>query len=404
MTAPIFGLLAAVFLYATYHTIGSKWPEAYMSVRTRLESFERGSGVRYVLFRYLPTYLVSCFLSVTVIRLGGNASIAIACMLIAYLAVTDGRAIWRALSETSGRRIVLLAHYIFNILLVNLAAWIGLFTSPLYTAIVPPPDELLSAVWTAAFVAVIATIFLRVLTGVRLGEISSLDSAQNDIGREAWEYIPKAARAYDCDPHLMMAIISAEVQQRPRWVRKIERLKGRIWGTGTYGVAQVAATEPISDTESIDALCCNYAGYYPVRGSGGWIRQSLLEARLEEHNPDPRFVEQIVEFYHSLIPWPMYGTEWLGHDGRPALEVLSAKRLGQEFEIQGTLAASEIEFHAVAMLNESVILKQTFSMKSESAVRGDWSILVPLVADEVRISAISMDESEPEYLFSIPIV
>lgn len=58
----------------------------------------------------------------------------------------------------------------------------------------------------------------------------------------------------------------------------------------------------------------------------------------------------------------------------------------------------------MAMLNESVISKQTFSMKSESAVRGDWSILVPLDADEVRIAAISMDESEPEYLFSIPIV
>ena len=381
MMTVILGLLGAGFLHVLYTAMRSQWPESYMSVRTALDNAPRSSALRYMLFRSLPTYAVGCLLAITVERLGGNALIALVCMCVPYALVNDGRALWRLRRGGAGRGPVLWFYYVFNLVLIAGLVALSYLTYRWYADFVPDPDELIFAVWTAVFAAVLATAFQQLLRSPALSVEQKLAAARRDIGEDTWEHVNRAALEANCEPVLMQAIVAAEALQRPRWMRRLERAKGRLVPAGSYGVAQMTASYPLSDAQSVEALCQEHAGYYPARSSAGWVREPLLEARIEKHNSNPVFVSSVMEFYRHLTPWAQYHSATISYDGRHHIEVISVQRVGDQFEIHGSGAISNAQLCAAYDEGEGWCTPVAIQVLGER--RQGWQTHVPLEATRV---------------------
>jgi hypothetical protein len=381
MTTVVLGLLGAGFLHVVYATMRSQWPESYMSVRTALDSAPRSSALRYLLFRCFPTYAVGSLLAITVERLGGNTLVALVCMGVPYAVVNDGRALWRLRRGGAGRGPVLWFYYVFNLVLIAGLVPLSYLTYHWYADFVPEPDELIFAVWTAVFAAVLATAFQQVLRSPALSVERKLAAARRDIGEETWEYVSQAALNANCEPPLMQAIVAAEALQRPRWMRRLERAKGRFVPEGSYGVAQMTASHPLSDAQSVQALCQEHAGYYPARSSAGWVRQTLLEAHIEKHNSNPAFVSSVREFYRRLTPGAQYHSATISYDGRPHIEVIGVQRVGDQFEIHGSVVISNAQLCAAYDEGEGWCTPVAIQVSGER--RQGWLTSVPLEATRV---------------------
>lgn len=383
MTSVILGFLGAGFLHVLYTSMRSQWPESYISVRTALDSAPRSSALRYLLFRCFPTYAVGSLLAITVERLGGNALVALVCMGVPYALVNDGRALWCLRRGGAGRGPVLWFYYVFNLVLIAGLVALSYFTYRWYADFIPKPDELIFAVWTAVFAAVLATAFQQLLRSPALSVEQKLAAARKDVGEDTWDYVNQAALDANCDPVLMQAIVAAEALQRPRWMRRVERAKGRLVPKGSYGVAQITSSHPLSDAQSVQALCQEHAGYYPARNSTGMVRQTLLEARIEKHNSNPAFVSSVMDFYRHLTPWARYRSATISYDGRSHIEVIGVRRVGEQFEIHGSAVVTNSQLSAAYDVGEG------WSTPVAIQVPGDrrqvWATQVPLEATKVAV-------------------
>lgn len=395
MTAVVLGLLGAGFLHVLYVTMRSKWPESYTSVRTGLDKAPRSSALRYLLFRCFPTYAVGCLLAITVDRLGGNLLTALVCMAVPYALANDGRALWRLRHGGAGRGPVLWFYYVGNLVLIAGIVALSYFSHGWYTDFVPEPDELVFAVWTAVFAAVLATALQQLLRFPSLSTEQKVEAARQDIGEDTWAHIKEAALDANCDPMLMRAIIAAEALQRPRWMRNLERVKGRIIQEGSYGVAQMTAHRPLSDIQSVDALCLEHAGYYPTRRSGGDVREALLEARIEKHNSNPEFVASVMEFYRHLNPWAMDRSATVSYDGRSHIEVTAVRRVGDQFEIEGTAVMADSQLYVGLVEDGEVCELVPVPIHAPKERRQGWTAQIPLEASQVafyKCSGAGLDE------------
>lgn len=354
-----------------------------MSVRTALDSAPRSSALRYLLFRCLPTYAVGSLLANTVERLGGNVLVALVCMGVPYALVNDGRALWRLRRGGAGRGPVLWFYYVFNLVLIAGLVALSYFTYRWYADFIPEPDELIFAVWTAVFAAVLATAFQQLLRSPALSVEQKLAAARKDVGEDTWEYVHQAAIDANCEPVLMQAILAAEALQRPRWMRRLERAKGRLVPKGSYGVAQITASHPLSDAQSVQALCQEHAGYYPVRNSTGMVRQTLLEARIEKHNSNPAFVSSVMDFYRHLTPWAQYRSATISYDGRSHIEVIGVQRVGEQFEIHGSAVVTNSQLSAAYDVGEGWSTPVAIQVPSDR--RQVWATQVPLEATKVAV-------------------
>ena len=78
------------------------------------------------------------------------------------------------------------------------------------------------------------------------------------------------------DASLVRGIMIAENLQRPRWFRRLERIKGR---------------GPISDEESVRRAVGGRLSGVQVLGADGNVDYTLLTAIAQRWNPDPTFVD-----------------------------------------------------------------------------------------------------------------
>jgi hypothetical protein len=344
-----------------------------------------------LLFRCFPTYAVGSLLAITVERLGGNALVALVCMGVPYALVNDGRALWRLRRGGAGRGpAVLWFYHVFNLVLIAGLLALSYWTYHWSVDFVPKPDELIFAVWTAVFAAVLATAFQQLLRSPALSVERKLAAARRDIGENTWEYVHQAALDANCEPALMQAIVAAEALQRPRWMRRLERAKGRLVPEGSYGVAQMTASHPLSDAQSVQALCQEHAGYYPARSSAGWVRQTLLEARIEKHNSNPAFVSSVMEFYRHLTPEAQYHSTTISYDERPHIEVIGVQRVGDQFEIHGSVVISNTQL--CAAYDEGEGWCTPFAIQVAGKRRQGWLTRVPLEATRVIVYELSSND------------
>lgn len=335
----LIGLIAAIFLRATYQLISNRWPEGYDYSTRMIERAPRNGVLSYLLFRFSPTYIVGVLAIVTSDRLGGNVVVAATILGVVYIGAGE---VWAAINchrHRDPRKNILIALYMVNALLVLAALILAILSRHAVAGFVPDPTELLSSLWTACFVAVFVYFLDRVFRRDELRN-PTLSDAREMLGVDLEEYAKSVSVKMNCSPELVLAVVLAECEQRPKWFRDAERVFGRLTGSKgiSYGVGQIRSDRPLSDMQSIDYLCAGLSGYFPGSDRNGSTLE--LRIRLADHNPDPVFVATAVERYFELIPEIVSCSSEIAYDKRPTVEIYRPQFNGDVMRIHGSTARS----------------------------------------------------------------
>lgn len=296
----LIGAAGAALLEMVYRTISSEWPEAYASARTLWESQARRRPIPYLIFRTLPTFTVALLAFVTSDRLSLPLWPTAIAFTVVYMLIRPVRGLVDAARGYDARGPALLLMQVCNFLLFLGTSFVALWSSDDLAFLVPQPTEVVFALWTAVFVAVAGVGLRSVWRTEPLSSSDCIEAARADCGEDLWETIALEAARTQCDPALMQAIVAAEISQRPRWVRNMERMVHRFTRRGTYGVAQMSSESPVSDEESIRLLCESFAGYEPVEDPIGNLDSVALRKRLREHNSNGWFLKRVPALYFYL--------------------------------------------------------------------------------------------------------
>jgi hypothetical protein len=157
--------------------------------------------------------------------------------------------------------------------------------------LVPPPAEMMAALWTGLFASAIAVAAIRTMTVEPIDTSALLARSETEIPRELFEYAQELSAKHDADYVLVRAVMLTENLQRPPWLRSVERFKGRFFRRGTYGIMQVSADRPLSDRESIEVAVRNhFAGTALIPNENMWPRVDLFSDVLKTYNSNPDFI------------------------------------------------------------------------------------------------------------------
>lgn len=299
-TLTISGISAFVLQYL-FKTISTKWPESYTSISQELDLQVRSNPLRSLIaFRLFPTFIIVLFNAVIVERVEGNAWLGLYVFLLIYIGRSNALAIKNEL--TSPRRnnvVVLVLYHLFIIIFLVVTAAAATSLRYRLESWVPPSKDLLIALWAGLFAAVLSTFSRELLTAPKANMGETIEMLIADIGKSNWDFVGVAC-AQGGNENLVRAILLAEAQQRPRWFRRLERIKGILFRDGSYGVAQVRADRPISDAESIEKLARIFAGYVVPLNEYDQINEEVLKFNLLDHNDDTEHARRIVSFYSYL--------------------------------------------------------------------------------------------------------
>jgi hypothetical protein len=357
-------------------------------VRQQLDIYVREHVAKYLLVRFGPVYVIGCLAASTAQEAALQPTAVLLAFGLVHVSATNGRAIVHAIRKVrEGRQALLIYH---ATVAAGLAVALGLvsMTYSAWIPITPTPSDLPLAIWTGLFASVL-TVAARQALAPAPDVSALLARAETDIGEAHWSYARAAAKTRDCSPELIQAVIAAEATQRPSWVRKLETVKARATGKGTYGVAQISAALPLSDRESIDRLCQSFQGFVvPRHPTYDWVLDERLAARLERHNPNRHFVELVTSFYKKLAPSPIASNDSVEDDGRRSIEVTSCGRDGSSWVLKGTAVAKSGELLVNVVRTHDTAPGEdawTIPVDGESNHRGEWNLTVPVDASAVRI-------------------
>lgn len=394
LSAATAGAVAALVLHIFYRSVQHRWPENYSTLSGVLESYVSGGLLRYLAFRVVPIYLAGVFLAVTAARLDLSTSLAVAVMTFLHIATTYGRATLALLRPDNAepQAATLLVYYLASAVLVLVAGGVARLTFNAWSEFIPVPSDIVLALWTGLFAAVLAA-YIQSLHGTAPTEEALVAQAERDMGSDLWDYAERAAWKHDCDPDFIRAILVTEVMQRPAWFRRLERIKGKVIPAGTYGVGQVASPHPLTDEQSIDAIAEFYAGYYPERAEGGWLKTERLAAKVERHNRKQAFVDVVRAVYDYLQPTASWASPVTARDQRPVIAVSDVKREGEEWLISGTAVAYEGNLLYNADEGRPPAFGGFIQVSTGAPRRGTWSVRLPLAVRRLWIREENADDA-----------
>lgn len=376
LTGILLGLLGAILLETTFRLILSRWPEGYTSSTRMIERAPKYSVWSYALFRFVPTFIVALLSVVTAGRLGASTVATAVTLGIVYVLERDIRAMFDAYRRKDPRLGILVVLYGINMALVAAAIALSMFLRDVLAGMVPSPRELISALWTAVFVAILAFVVEKMFQRDSL-HAPTLVKARSDLGSDLEKYVRDAAVRANCSPELILAVVLTEIEQRPAWFRTGERIVGRLARRQeiTYGVGQVRSKSPISDEQSVDKLCEELSSVYPGRMEYG---DSLpLRLILADHNPDPVFVRTAFRWYVDLTPTFVAASPVTVFDRRSSVEVYTPQYHGSTMIISGSTASCKKgEIWRIGIDEES-----SFSINIDASVvpqRTEFSFEVPV--------------------------
>lgn len=386
--ALLVGAGGAVLLALLYSALRTDWPDNYSTARSSLASSSRSSPVKYLGFRLAPMFVIALLVARTAEDLKVSSGLAVGTVIATHLGATNGRAlIGLARGQRRNRRLLLLLFHLLSGLLVGAAGLLGWAARGLLAPLVPEPQELVFALWTGAFVAIVGVALRRVAEFGDASDHYSVAAVEKEVGTELWRYIADAAARNQCDPDVLKSVVAVEVFQRPRWIRRLEYAKGRVLKKGSYGVAQISADAPISDRESIDRLAANFRGYFPRRSARyGTVRARSLAARIAQHNPDREFCTEASIWFQVLSPGAINASRVVSADGRPAIEVREVEPLDGGFlRMSGTASVEGDLLSHAYVTNDEVTHGGYISIAEANPGRRTWEVLLPEEAVTVTI-------------------
>jgi len=386
LNALLLGLGGAAFLAAFYSAVRVEWPGSYFSGGSLPEFVVSRSLTRFLVFRLLPPFLIATLVAVTADRQAGAGWVAAATTVSVHLATTSGRAFVRlsragAWHQPAGRSQLLL-QVVPGLLLVPTVIPAVILSRQSLAGLVPQPSALIEAVWTGLFVAVVAN-RLQHFTSSRATKQQLFDEARQAVSSELVRYceIEGARRGVEAD--VVIAMLYAEVLQRPRWWRRIEEAGGRLRRHGTYGITQASRTANVSDGDAIALLVDELRGA-PLPRDGGRAQDLYLRAAFERHHLDPVYVELAVSLYEALQGRNARASDVLAEDGYPLVTVTRMQRSGLEWQVSGTMSSSVTKLElAAGDLGQVAALSRPTSPPG----RYPWTLAVPLEHRSVQLYA-----------------
>lgn len=376
------GLVLALLLRGFYATVSSEWPRHYFSAKTTIENHSRSNLSRYMVLRLGPVYIFAVLGATIALRAGASAILAVGTLITAHLATSTFRAAWKLwkYDRAAASPLTILYHTLSTTGAIG-AGFLAVMTSPHLQAFVPRGTDAVNAIWTAALAAILGAGLRKAMARDDPMPMDRIRKARADIGDQVWAHCDTAAATNDTDPELLRAIIVAEALQRPRWIRRFENLFGRIFGPGTYGVAQMHSLHPIDDIQSIDLLAVSLQGARPKVDEQGHACVERTRAILERHNSSETFLDSALEIYSKLLPQPIERTKRRAPDGRGIIEVIDIQRDGQMFVISGTASVHEGNLQTVV---DGVTVPATV-VHPGAPGRGKFVREVPISTNQVEL-------------------
>ncbi|WP_431711457.1 hypothetical protein [Glutamicibacter uratoxydans] len=327
------GTLGSILLHLTFRMLKSDWPTSYSDMKTVVDSASQRNAWLYVAMRFVPVYVVSVLVASMTNSAEANPFIALTVCAVLHICRTNLRpSVLRRVFRSSRNRPRYLAAFFSSITFIVLATFLASKTWSYWESLLPEPDQLVQAIWTSLFVGLVV-VLVRSIGTFENNLDAQIKRALDDLGKSLQKKIREEALANKVSADFIEAIVLTECIQRPKWVRRAEYIKGRFIAPGSYGVAQVSSSSPISDEMSIELICKKYAGYYPVQNEYGSYNQTLLRVALESHNPDPIFVDQAKEILEARRSDIVESSSIWAEDGRKLIEVTHLRREGQEWVI-----------------------------------------------------------------------
>jgi len=294
-------VLGVAVLYMFYRAVEVQWPESYLPLDRGIEYSITSHPIRYLGFRFLPVFLVGLFVAVSLDRSDVDPVPAVALICLGHIALSNGRAlIGLATSPETRRRGPLgLLHVVVAAGILGAGA-LGYLTRTTFAELIPPVAELSLALWTAALAGVVGAYVITASKTDR-SSFTALQRSRASISDELWSRAETEAASVGTDPLLVQAVMVVENANRPRWFRWLERQKGRIAASGTYGIMQVSSPRPLSDEESIAvAVRDRFAGIVLATDGYGMPEWSAVHAFALAYNPDSAFADAVAQTYSDL--------------------------------------------------------------------------------------------------------
>lgn len=392
------GLFGSALLYLVFRLLENDWPNNYADMKNVVDSASQRNMWVYLAMRFVPMYIASVLVASLAEAIGGRAALALVTCAVLHLCLTNFRPhILRRTFKFSRVRVRYVAVFLETVVAIVLATFLAGISWSYLLPFLPDVDELVQAIWTSVFVA-LAVISLRSFGTFEQNLDKQIERAQEELGEEVLYVIQREARQNDVSADFIEAVVLTECIQRPAWIRRIEYFKGRFSGPGTYGVAQVYSSEPISDELSIKLLCQNYAGYYPEGHEDHGYNRTLFRVELETINSSPVFVEQVMDIYERLSPYPRDSSEYFARDNKKFIEILSLKRDGKEWVLQVSLGPGWGQVEVTTVDRDLVEKSSTIFGGSESTVRRFEKLVVPvgILFAELRTNEPTSSQSQPD--------
>ena len=278
-------------LWLFYSAVGNRWPEKYFASDRGVDPIVSRGGPRYVAFRFIPVYITAILCGATAEWWHTNRTFALMWLAVIYIAAGSGRSVVQGLLQKP-LAIGIVVFRFASILIILAAVASAALTGGRLDFLLPNADEVLANIWIAVFIIIAAQVAVHLSAQQPATNALSAQSAR-EVGKTL---ISKLEQAPDvADTTVLVALALTENLQRPRWIRRLERLKG---GPGSYGLMQMHHSAPLTDEQSVDKLLnLLRLGQYPSPNDAGvdWPRDFFLH-----HNFDLEFASLATSIYFEI--------------------------------------------------------------------------------------------------------
>lgn len=343
----LIGMISAVALKAFFVSVQSSWPTSYSDITTVAASRRRRNASIYLLSRGIPVLGIGIIAANWASAINASVDASLLFLVIGHLLTTNlSPAVIKGLRRLPGSLTPNhISLHLISIVLVVVGAAVARALWPNFRALMPDSEELLQAFWTTLLIGMGAVLLKRV-SQYSTQAPDAFQLARKDLGVELENKAYELCEEYEVSSHFILSILLTECLNRPRWFRRLEHIKGRIYGPGTYGVAQAYADRPIDDVESIRLLCTEFRGLVLTEDAD----ELLLRVHFEKHNRRRSFSDQATNFYWHLGGLITTSSQELDATGRPLLEILPLTRTLQIAHIQVAAHQSIARLEVYALL------------------------------------------------------
>jgi len=335
----VLGLISWGLIQASYAGFRVQAPNSYASLSETHTIRIYSRLWRVALFRFVPLFLVSTLMWTLSFRWHGTGWMPVLIGTVLHIIASNGR----GFVESMTRKEVNYGSY--HLLASAFAASGAVSASllgPYSQKLVPSVDALAEAFWTALFGSLLVGAFLYLTRADNQSDPNRVDylmgRAVSDAGISMYDYLFLQASKFGCNPIFAKAVMTVEILQRPRWMRRAERFVGSlITNRATYGVMQMKSSTPISDEMSIHLFVRRFAGRsntFSFDLHSNYIKQEsnpVWDLASEHNGGDGNFNKSLVKVYDALseqVEWVQTNPE-LGMIG-----VIEKRRYPSEWGIR----------------------------------------------------------------------